>query len=264
MSTRYLYLEFRKEYMRGFKVFMFLVFCFLGKTKQNKQLLVSFLNLAGHATSRYHIPQSPQRGKKEILYVRKRVFGSSLPAAGWKGSDAGVLSASWRLCRRKRQIIWLPCNLLFRTGWQSWRSLPSSSQQPSTTMSTPEPPTISTFRHGEDVGCLERRQEGAGIEFEKSERYQSPLFCMVTLFCFSEKENFSTRDQPGQLQSRFRVWEGICSSASTLSPWNTDILFFSTGMLALCFLMYALCTLYMSLLHDRTVGTKVQRPGRPN
>lgn len=94
MSTRYLYLEFRKEYMRVFKVLMFLVFCFLGKTKQNKQLLVSFLNLAGHATSRYHIPQSPQRGKKEIPSVRKRVFGSSLPAAGWKGSDAGVLSAS--------------------------------------------------------------------------------------------------------------------------------------------------------------------------
>lgn len=132
-------------------------------------------------------------GKKKS--IKKRVFGNSSPAAGWEGSDAGVSSASWRLCLRKRQIIWLPC----KSPFQNWLTeLEIFAIIFSAAIHDYEHTgTTNNFHIQTRWGCwqfVERRQEGAGIEFEKSERYRSPFFCMVTLFLrFWKHELFNKR-----------------------------------------------------------------------
>lgn len=132
---------------------------------------------------------SSQKKKTLFLFVRKHVFGDSLAAAGWKGRNVGVLSASWRLWRRDR---WSDCSVISLSeladgagdfcynllSCHPWLWAHRNHQQ---------------FPHSDPVRtlkCLEKKQEGAGVEFYKLEGCSHLSFACLLYFEFLKKMNF--------------------------------------------------------------------------
>lgn len=183
--------------MRAVTVFMFVVFCFFEKT-----LLGSAFNWAGHAFSN-HTSSSLLTGEKKFCLSESVCLAIACQLRGGK-------AAVWVCCQQAEDFIWegdrlSDCSVI------SLSELADGAGDLCYNLLSCHPRLWAhrnhqQFPHSDPVRmlyCLEKRQEGAGIECEQFERCRHLFFLAWWLyFAFLKKMNLWTRDQLGQPQSK--------------------------------------------------------------